>query len=463
MASVYRGRDLRLNREVAVKILRDDLTRDPQFLARFQREAQTVASLSHPHIVPVYDVGEEDGTHFIVMEYVRGRTLRDTIERDGTLDESRATSIMLTILDALGHAHAQGLIHRDVKPQNILLTPDETPRLADFGIAHLADGSSTRTAAILGSAEYLSPEQSRGEEATVRSDVYACGIVLYEMLTGRPPFQGPNALSVAHQHLNTVPPPLHETRPDIDRRIEQAVMRALAKDPSDRFEGTAQFAESIRPDAQNSDQTSVQPLMRGPGTAVQHGRADANTSFQPLAHRAPQGEHLAVAASRSRQVIERRIVIRRSTRRLYALVAGIVAILVAAAYVASLPVLADRLRYPSAPYAAAPALCAAYVAFAWLYARSWLYTLDRDAAVIQWGVISHHRLGVPIRTVVSLELKQSVIDRLLGVGTVDLCARDEQGSVRHLIMEDVPHPKKQYEALLRLLSWAARSDPPADE
>src|SRR5579859_7703286 len=241
MAAVYRGRDLRLNREVAIKILHDDLTRDRAYLARFEREAQTVASLSHPNIVPVYDVGEDGTTRFIVMEYVRGKTLRDSIELQGLIPPDRAVAVLLPVLDALGYAHAQGLIHRDVKPQNILIATDGTPRLADFGIAHLADGSATRTAAILGSAQYLSPEQSRGEEASPRSDLYACGIVLYEMLTGKPPFEGPNALAIAHQHLHAVPPRIGGTG-----NMGGIVARALEKDPEARFQSAHEFAQALR-------------------------------------------------------------------------------------------------------------------------------------------------------------------------------------------------------------------------
>src|SRR5579875_272982 len=208
MATVYRGRDLRLNRDVAIKVLKEDLTRDPAFLQRFEREAQVVASLSHPNIVPVYDVGEEGKSRFIVMEYIPGRTLRDEIERSGIIEPDRAVRILAQVLDALHYAHERNLIHRDVKPHNILLTADGAAHLADFGIAHLTGDSTTRTAAILGSAHYLSPEQSRGEEATEASDIYASGIVLYEMLAGRPPFDGPNPLAIATQHVHDEPPPL---------------------------------------------------------------------------------------------------------------------------------------------------------------------------------------------------------------------------------------------------------------
>ncbi|HEY8691202.1 MAG TPA: protein kinase, partial [Chloroflexota bacterium] len=278
MARVYRARDLRLNREVAVKILHDDLTRDPGFLSRFEREAQVVAGLAHPNIVPVYDVGGEDGVPYIIMEYIKGRTLKETLDAGGPMSADRAVAIMLPILDALGYAHRQGLIHRDVKPHNILLTTDGTPRLADFGIAHLVDGSTTRTAAILGSAQYLSPEQSRGEEATERSDIYACGIVMYEMLAGRPPFDGSNALAVANQHLNVAPPALTSVAADVAPALERAVGRALEKDPVARYADTAEMHDSLlQVDAAvDPEATAILPVA---GTALTSIEA---TSVQPL-------------------------------------------------------------------------------------------------------------------------------------------------------------------------------------
>ncbi len=451
MARVYRARDLRLNREVAVKILHDDLTRDPGFLSRFEREAQMVAGLAHPNIVPVYDVGDEDGAPYIIMEYIRGRTLKEALEAGGPLNSERAVAIMLPILDALGYAHRQGLIHRDVKPHNILLTTDGTPRLADFGIAHLVDSSTTRTAAILGSAQYLSPEQSRGEEATERSDVYACGIVLYEMLAGRPPFDGSNALAVANQHLNAPPPSLAMLAAAVTPALEQAVGRALEKNPGARYAGTADMQAALQrlggevdPEAtaiQSIEATSLVPL-------------DV-TSIQPLQHVGVRSE--AVAGART--VVGQRpdMILRRSARKIAALgvaVAGLLALLADAARLSvsghSLP------SYPSTPYALLPAVCALALVLSWLNTRSWRYTMDADAAVVQWGLFSHHRFGVPIRHITTLELKQSPIDRVMGVGTVELCARDQHGRERRVVMEDLPHPRETYEDLMRHLGRAAR-------
>ncbi len=447
MASVYRARDLRLNREVAVKVLRDELTRDADFLSRFQREAQTVASLSHPNIVPVYDVGEEEGSHFIVMEYVRGRTLKDAIEAGGPLPPARASDIVCSVLDALAYAHGHGLIHRDVKPQNILLGTDGTARLADFGIAHVAGGSSTRTAAILGSAHYLSPEQSRGEEATVRSDIYATGIVLYEALAGRPPFDGANALAIAHLHLGEAPPPLPQSTP---AGLGVAVTRALAKDPAQRFPDAAGFASALRSagSAPGSDATAIQPLAPPDRTAVAPLIADGAA---------------AVPVRRKRQPDEP-VVKRRSTRKTGVLALSLLVLLGAADYILVITSWGSRLPgFPSTPYALVPLAALLVTAVTWLNTRSWRYTLDGNAAVVQWGLLGHHRFGVPLRSISALELKQSVVDRLLGLGTIQMTARDAQGQEQHLVMEDVAQPRQTYDELVRLLGRHHAEALPAPE
>lgn len=447
MAAVYRGRDLRLNRDVAIKILRDELTLDPAFLARFNREAQFVASLSHPNIVNVYDVGEDNGTHFIVMEFIRGRTLKEAIETEGKLTCQRAVSIMVPILEALGYAHGKGLIHRDVKPQNILLTADGTPRLADFGIAHLADGSTTRTAAILGSAEYLSPEQSRGEEGTELSDIYACGVVLYEMLSGKPPFVGQNALAIAHHHVHSTPPALDQLNPDIGSDLAHAVARALVKDPEKRFTDTAQFAEALQSGHLEIGLTQAQPLLgKGSEGDTQYQAEIAPFTMAPVEGATP------------------RLIIRRSQRKSYVLGVVLTVCVIVAAYAAGLPLLSSRLpAYPSAPYALLPLVCAALVLTMWFNARSWIYTVDANAAMVQWGLIGHHRFGVPLRQVVRLELKQSLIDRVLGVGTVEMAMRDHHGATYRLVMEDVPAPGQTYDDLMQLWGRAVRSGPKAAE
>ena len=212
MAEVHRGRDLRLGREVAVKVLRSDLARDPSFQVRFRREAQAAASLNHPAIVAVYDTGEDrtatGATPYIVMEYVEGETLRDVLRREGRLSPERAMSLAADICAALDFSHRNGIVHRDVKPGNVMITPQGTVKVMDFGIARAVSDSAatmTSTAAVIGTAQYLSPEQARGEGVDARSDVYSMGCLLYELVTGAPPFTGDSPVAVAYQHVREDP------------------------------------------------------------------------------------------------------------------------------------------------------------------------------------------------------------------------------------------------------------------
>jgi len=427
MATVYRGRDLRLNRDVAIKILKEDLTKDPTFLKRFEREAQVVASLSHPNIVPVYDVGEEGKSRYIVMEYVAGRTLRDAIERDGFLAADRAVRILDQVLDALQYAHDRGLIHRDVKPHNILLTADGTARLTDFGIAHLTGDSTTRTAAILGSAHYLSPEQSQGQEATAASDLYACGVVLFEMLSGRPPFDGPNPLAIATQHVHDEPLPL----PDASTAAQATVSTALAKNPSDRFPDAASFRQALHSVEADAARTVAVPL-------------------------AVRGAHPVEAPGISSD----EIIVRRSARRSYLLAIALTAVGAAVWYAVSLPFLRQQIPdYPTGVQWAVPALVAVVALWSWLQSRSWSYSVNGDVAVVRWGVLSHHRLGLPLHGVSTVQLKQNVLDRLLGIGTVEMIARTLDGQERRLVMEDMPRPRETYDALMRMVAQSVRQAP----
>jgi eukaryotic-like serine/threonine-protein kinase len=255
MAEVRKGTDTRLGRVVAVKRLRTDLASDATFQARFRREAQSAASLNHPAIVAVYDTGEEpaaDGSGisqpYIVMEYVAGRTLRDILREGRKILPERALEITSGVLSALDYSHRAGIIHRDIKPGNVMLTPTGDVKVMDFGIARaISDASSTmtQTAAVVGTAQYLSPEQARGETVDSRSDVYSAGCLLYELLTGRPPFVGDSPVAVAYQHVRepAVPPSDHDT--DLPPEIDAVVMKALAKRVEDRYQSAAAMRSDI--------------------------------------------------------------------------------------------------------------------------------------------------------------------------------------------------------------------------
>lgn len=258
MAEVRKARDLRLGRTVAIKRLRTDLASDSTFQARFRREAQSAASLNHPAVVAVYDTGEEDAPDgsgvmlpYIVMEYVEGRTLRDILREDRKILPHRALEIIGSVLTALDYSHRAGIIHRDIKPANVMLTPTGDVKVMDFGIARaVADASATmtQTAAVIGTAQYLSPEQARGEQVDARSDIYSTGCLLYELLTGRPPFVGDSPVSVAYQHVREEPTPPSVLDPEISPEIDAITLKALAKLLPERY----QSAEEMRSDVERA-------------------------------------------------------------------------------------------------------------------------------------------------------------------------------------------------------------------
>jgi serine/threonine-protein kinase len=254
MAEVRRAVDQRLGRSVAVKQLRTDLATDPTFQARFRREAQSAAGLNHPTIVAVYDTGEEAdplsgvSVPYIVMELVEGPTLRDVLREGRKLLPERALELTQGILDALSYSHKAGIVHRDIKPANVMLTPNGGVKVMDFGIARaVADTSATmtQTAAVIGTAQYLSPEQARGETVDARSDLYSAGCVLYELLLGRPPFIGDSPVSVAYQHVREAPVPPSQLDPEITPEIDAVVLKALAKDPADRYQSAREMKADI--------------------------------------------------------------------------------------------------------------------------------------------------------------------------------------------------------------------------
>jgi serine/threonine-protein kinase len=248
MSSVYRARDTLLERNVAMKVLHSRYRDDEEYVERFRREARAVAQLSHPHIVTVIDRGDADGQQFIVFEYVDGENLKQLIARIGPLPARRAVEIALEIADGLAFAHEHGLVHRDVKPQNVLLTPEGDAKVTDFGIARSLDMEHgvTQTGTVLGTSNYLSPEQAGGRGVTPATDIYSLGVVLFELLAGEVPFPGDNFVAVAMKHINEPPPELLERRPDLPIRLVAAVDRALEKDPARRFRSMAAFASELR-------------------------------------------------------------------------------------------------------------------------------------------------------------------------------------------------------------------------
>ncbi|MED7928700.1 Stk1 family PASTA domain-containing Ser/Thr kinase [Nonomuraea sp. LP-02] len=253
MAEVYRARDIRLDRIVAIKTLRSDLARDHTFQARFRREAQSAASLNHPAVVAVYDTGEDvtDGAPvpYIVMEYVDGRTLRDLLRQDRRLLPERAVELVDGILRALDYSHRGGIVHRDIKPANVMITRAGDVKVMDFGIARaMADSAATmtQTAQVIGTAQYLSPEQARGERVDARSDIYSTGCLLYELLTGQPPFTGDSPVAIAYQHVREDPIPPSQIDPEIPAWADAIVLKAMAKDPAQRYQSAGEMRTDIQ-------------------------------------------------------------------------------------------------------------------------------------------------------------------------------------------------------------------------
>ncbi len=247
MADVFEAEDTLLNRSVAVKLLHANFASDKAFVARFRREAQAAANLSHPNIVAIYDWGQDEGTYFMVMELIRGRTLREIVKSEGPLLARRSAEIAAEAAAALSIAHQHGVFHRDVKPGNIMITEDGSVKVTDFGIARALDDSEelTRTGAVIGTATYFSPEQAQGLPADERSDVYSLGIVLYELLTGRPPFTGESPVAVAYQHVSEQAPPPDSINPDVPREIAAITEHAIRKKPEDRYLTADEFRADL--------------------------------------------------------------------------------------------------------------------------------------------------------------------------------------------------------------------------
>src|SRR6476646_8050360 len=247
MSSVYRAHDRLLDRKVALKVLHQHYSEDEDYVERFRREARAVAALSHPNIVTVIDRGEHAGRQFIVFEYIDGENLKALIQRRGPAPVTTALELAMQIARGLSCAHQQGLVHRDVKPQNILLNGDGQAKVTDFGIARSLDvqHGMTQTGTVLGTSDYIAPEQAQGQRVDEHTDVYSLGVVLYELLTTEVPFPGENFVAVAMRHINEPPPPIRDKRPDVPERVDAAIQRAMAKDPADRFPTMVDFCREL--------------------------------------------------------------------------------------------------------------------------------------------------------------------------------------------------------------------------
>ncbi len=292
MAEVRRAVDQRLGRPVAVKQLRADLATDPTFQARFRREAQAAAGLNHPNIVAVYDTGEETdpltrvSIPYIVMELVEGPTLRDILRDGRKILPERALELTQGVLDALGYSHRAGIVHRDIKPANVMLTRNGTVKVMDFGIARaVADTSATmtQTAAVIGTAQYLSPEQARGETVDARSDIYSAGCLLYELLVGRPPFVGDSPVSVAYQHVREIPVPPSRLDPVITRDIDAVTLKALEKDADDRYQSAREMKDDIGRLLAGQQTTAIVPPVAPAATRVYDSQTRVAPRVAPVA------------------------------------------------------------------------------------------------------------------------------------------------------------------------------------
>jgi serine/threonine-protein kinase len=293
MADVYCAHDEHLGRDIALKVLHRRFAQDQDFVERFRREASAAAGLQHPNVVGVFDRGEYDGTYYIAMEFLRGRTLKEVIGQEAPLDQARALDLTVQILRAAGFGHRRAVIHRDFKPQNVIVDEEDRVKVTDFGIARAGASEITETGSIMGTAQYLSPEQAQGTAAEESSDLYSIGVMLFEMLTGQLPFEGDSAVAVALQHVTEPPPPVRMLRPDVHPALEAVVNQALAKDPRQRFQDADSFIaalEHVRPHVQalqvgqdTADWMAVAPM------TTAYGPAPYETMVQPGAPYPPSG------------------------------------------------------------------------------------------------------------------------------------------------------------------------------
>src|SRR3954469_16878221 len=282
MADVYCAYDHQLGRQIALKVLHRRFAEDEQFVERFKREASAAAGLQHPHVVGVYDRGEYDGTYYIAMEYLEGRSLKQIVQEEGPLDPERAIDLVVQILRASRFAHQRGVIHRDIKPHNVIVDEEGRVKVTDFGIARAGASDMTETGAIMGTAAYLSPEQAQGHAVSASSDLYSIGIMLYELLTGRVPFDAESAVTIALKQVSEEPVPPRAVNPDVSPELEDVVLRALQKDPARRFTDADDFVAALegvrdlpsRPDAaqRTGPLTGIYPALADYDAAVQRAR-----------------------------------------------------------------------------------------------------------------------------------------------------------------------------------------------
>ncbi len=287
MANVYLAEDQELGRRVAIKILNDRHANDEQFVERFRREAKNAAALSHPNIVSIYDRGEAEGTYYIAMEYLDGRSLKELIVSRGPAPVNVAVEYARQILSALRFAHRHGIVHRDIKPHNVLVDNEGRVKVTDFGIARAGTSQMTEAGSIVGTAQYLSPEQARGTDVDQRSDLYSLGVVLYELLTGETPFEGDTPVEIAMKHLSATPEPPSALRPGVPRELDWVVMRALAKDPEDRFQSAEEMDADLErvargaPVAAATEEGATQVIRRPPPALAGAPASAATTMIAP--------------------------------------------------------------------------------------------------------------------------------------------------------------------------------------
>ena len=308
MAEVYCAEDLQLGRKVALKILYRRFAEDSEFVERFRREASSAAGLQHQHVVAVYDRGEYDGTYYIAMEYLEGRSLKTIVQQEAPLDPDRAIDLIIQVLRAARFAHRRGIIHRDLKPHNVIVDAEGRAKVTDFGIARAGASDMTQTGSIMGTAQYLSPEQAQGHAVSAASDLYSIGIILYELLTGRVPFDGESAVTIALKQVNERPVPPSAYNPAVTPELEEVVMRALEKDPARRFPDADEFIAALEAARErHRPRAVVAPVVPPPLRAPRARPTPTPRSRCPRASRASGGRWwlwllaVLVAAARPRR------------------------------------------------------------------------------------------------------------------------------------------------------------------